>query len=799
MIDDILIGNALTTVAASTLVVFVLHATVLLSAVWLIERCGSLKHPGWAEWAWRVALFGAFLSVAIEMIPWSVHRDVPVGSLPTVVAATASVSAPAIASTVQAGDGDAALEAHPSTADVDRPMDKNLVKNVEVQSGRQAGMALPLASDVLLLTVLAWLLGTLILSARMLLQAQALLRLRRRVVREGTSAGAQLQHATQTLAQEMRIRMPIVRMMPGLTSPLVLSGTILLPAWAEALDPVQQHAMLAHELAHLRRRDPLWRPLQRLALVPLFFHPLAWHALRRLETLAETLCDAVAVERLGSGRALAECLAECLARHTASTGTTNARHNRARRSTGRRHAEPHSAGWVLAMADHRGGIVGRVHALLENSHMTLSKIPTHWRWGAAVFALLVLIALPGVMVVARPGVIAHMFEPHALSVRYRHDGTSYRMRSGMPIAGETLKIDILGDVKFDARESDVVRMGRGATFEVVQSRGGVVRSIAITPVAGGLQKTYHVDGTVHPFDAEGKAWLAAVIPEMYRLTGLQAEARAKRLLEQGGVPRLLEEIALLNSDYVRAEYLGQLFAQSTPDAPQTKQALALLEAVESDFEKRRALTVALRQPAIPPEHQAMMLGIARHFGSDFERAEWLIAATAKLTVGGGNAAAWSQALVAFDSDFERKRALQALIQNGQPKALALTTALHAMRGMGSDFEQRSVLETAAEAGMTSQEADYLAAVDGLRSDFDKKEALRALIRSANPDIARSRAILHSVHRMGSDFERREVLAMLAVAMPHDAVLIEDYRAVTREMGDFERGQAEKALDRFYRG
>jgi hypothetical protein len=33
--------------------------------------------------------------------------------------------------------------------------------------------------------------------------------------------------------------------------------------------------------------------------------------------------------------------------------------------------------------------------------------------------------------------------------------------------------------------------------------------------------------------------------------------------------------------------------------------------------------------------------------------------------------------------------------------------------------------------------------------------------------------------------------------PNDATLIKDYRAVARRMSDFERGEAERALDRFY--
>lgn len=53
----------------SFLVTLALHATVLLGAAWLLERAGALKHPGWAELAWRTALFGALLSATLEFVP----------------------------------------------------------------------------------------------------------------------------------------------------------------------------------------------------------------------------------------------------------------------------------------------------------------------------------------------------------------------------------------------------------------------------------------------------------------------------------------------------------------------------------------------------------------------------------------------------------------------------------------------------------------------------------------------------------------------------------------------------------
>lgn len=757
---------------AGWLLAFVLHATVLLLVVWLIERLGLLKHPGWAEWAWRVALFGAFVSVTVELLPWDAMRASPAGqvsettAMPT--ATTNGIGSQSVAASMPA------VPASNATPTMNGASNE--------QAGALAPVALPIASDAILLGLALWLSGTLLLFARVLFQALALFRLRQRLVHEGAPAGADLQSAMQTLAREMRVRPPTLRVLPGLASPLVLPGTVLLPRWAEGLDTLQQRAMLAHELAHLRRRDPLWRPLQRLALVPLFFHPLAWHALRRLETLAETLCDAAAVEYSGSGRPLAECLAECLAR---SADAHNTDHR--------------GAGWALAMAERSSGIVGRVHALLENSQMKLSTIPSRWRWTAAVFALLALIALPGVLVIARPGAMSDVFERHSLSVTIRKGGSTYSMRSSMPTPGERLWVLSDGGVEFAPDESDVVRMGRGATFEVEQARAGVVRKITMAPAGNGIKRTYLVDGKPQPFDADGKVWLAAVIKDLYRMTGVQAEARAKRLLSEGGVPQLLQEIALLKSDHVRAEYLGQLFAQAIPDAAQTAQALATMRRMTSDYEKRRVLTIAVQQPRLDPANQTTQLALAKDLDSDFERAEWLVDAAPKLPLQGENEAAWSQALLAFDSDFERKRSLQALIEDGQPRTQAMTTALRAMRGMSSDYERRSVLEVAADAGTAVPDGDYLAAVDAMKSDFEKREALLALIKGATPDVARSRAILASVRKIDSDFERGEVLQALAEAMPNDVALIEDYRAVSRGMSDHERGQAEKALDRFYRG
>jgi beta-lactamase regulating signal transducer with metallopeptidase domain len=768
-------GDALASIAGLGLT-FLIHATVLLLAVWAIERLGWLKEPAWAEWAWRVALFGAFVSVAVEAIP----RAAPEMSSVQRQDAGMAVQTPQALLPTRPVERTAA---HART-DVEAPQPPAALR-AETGAARTPAIAAPFAvrvPDALIVALLLlWALGSAILSLRVLRQSRGVLRLRERLLRDGETPGDALLDTLRDLAREMGVRAPLMRILPGLAGPLVLPGAILLPRWAEGLDPRQQRAMLAHELAHLRRRDPLWRPLQRLACVPLFFHPLAWRAVHRLESLAETLCDRAAAERSGGGRPLAECLAECLARAASST-----------------HA-PRSAGWALAMAEHDAGIVSRVKDLLETPHMKMSSIPARWRWTAAGLALLALVALPGVLVIARPGALPAGFGDRDLSVTIRRDGDTYTVLADLPDAGERFRLRMDGEIDFTASEDDIARMAPDASFKLLQRRGGVTRELDVVPAANGLKRTYRVNGKAQAFDAGAKAWLATAIPEIYRLSGIDAGARIQRMIASGGVSRVLGEIGLIRSDHVRAAYIDTLSRSAALADADMGAAIAAATKIDSDYEKRRAMNGLLEQKRIAPANQAALLAAADGIDSDFERSEWLIEAAGKLPVDGANVTPWQTALVGVDSDFERRRTLQALIEHGQSRAAAVCLALSSSKGMGSDFELRSLLETAAKSHAEVADADYFAVVEAIDSDFERREALLALVKAGAPDAARSRRVLDSLRGMGSDFEQGEVLKALAKVMPNDPALIDAYRAVARAMGSqHERGEAEQALDRFYR-
>jgi beta-lactamase regulating signal transducer with metallopeptidase domain len=113
-------------------------------------------------------------------------------------------------------------------------------------------------------------------------------------------AGEPIQAVVSELYARLSLRTSVeVHRSRRATVPMVLGWlrpTILLPAGtAASLAPHQLRAVLAHELAHVRRRDYLANLIQMAAETLLFHHPAARWISRRIRTEREYCCDDVAV------------------------------------------------------------------------------------------------------------------------------------------------------------------------------------------------------------------------------------------------------------------------------------------------------------------------------------------------------------------------------------------------------------------------------------------------------------------------------------------------------------------------
>ena len=84
---------------------------------------------------------------------------------------------------------------------------------------------------------------------------------------------------------------------------------VLVPAaWVTEMPLVALEAVIAHELAHLRRFDLWVNLLQRVVETVLFYHPAVWWVSRQLRQEREMCCDELAVGATGARLAYVEAL-----------------------------------------------------------------------------------------------------------------------------------------------------------------------------------------------------------------------------------------------------------------------------------------------------------------------------------------------------------------------------------------------------------------------------------------------------------------------------------------------------------
>jgi beta-lactamase regulating signal transducer with metallopeptidase domain len=148
---------------------------------------------------------------------------------------------------------------------------------------------------------------------------------------------------------------PRLGLVDGLSGPIAFGmNEICLPAQVvPSLSDRTLAAVLAHELAHLERRDNLWLAVAASIEAALFFQPLNRLGRRLLQDSAELASDRRAVELTGDSLGLARCLADLAALDLATAATGG----QARPAASRLLASP--------ATPPPSRLVTRVHRLLE--------------------------------------------------------------------------------------------------------------------------------------------------------------------------------------------------------------------------------------------------------------------------------------------------------------------------------------------------------------------------------------------------------------------------------------------------
>ncbi len=253
----------------------------------------------------RIAVSNSCISVVLAIAAWAVHRT---GKRPLVahllwvlvlakLATPPIVTVPVVPVTGPMAEALAgSFEHEATTAATLVPNADGLSKTYERDGEASLGVAASFVDNVKTGLVLLWLFGSSGILAWSLLR---IYRFNRLLSTASEVASPALQCVAEEIGQRLGLKAaPTIYTTSARLSPMVwwLGGQvrILIPAaLPRKMDAEQLRWIVAHELAHVRRRDHMVRWLEWLACVCFWWNPVAWWARRNLRISEEICCDAL--------------------------------------------------------------------------------------------------------------------------------------------------------------------------------------------------------------------------------------------------------------------------------------------------------------------------------------------------------------------------------------------------------------------------------------------------------------------------------------------------------------------------
>jgi len=673
-----------------------------------------------------------------------------------------------------------------------------------------------------------WLAGVSLLSLRLFTGWLWVQRLRTRGV-------APADEALRAMASRLARRLHIGRAVTLLESRMVdvptvigfLKPVVLLPATALAgLSPQQIEAILAHELAHIRRHDYLVNLLQTLVETVLFYHPAVWWLSRRIRIERENCCDDLAVSLCGDPVAYATALADLEAlrssgpapeRHIAMAATGGSLLLRVRRLLGA--PSSHSGrgpAWLAATAAlsligcvayssehprpgrdqrlvhaveinqrelHELGRAIRTHVRavrppLREAALTLRRVvrdavrpvvaqPAVKGSPAPVPQPSVVPAAPSIAAEA-PGVPAPVIAPappqqSTTISEHRSDSSGNWIWSNN---GDKLEVTYSGKFEFTDDDTDVRVMSPGGSLKISDGKWFGRHSVEIRERDGQIEHLYYYTGSSRPYEPEGRVWLQQNLPRFVRNTGIGAEGRVARLLKSGGPGAVLADIARIDGNYAKGLYYRQLFRQATLTPDQYRQAMA-----QAGREMK---------------------------SSSYELAQLLIAIADQIPADEASRAAYFQAAGGISSDYELRRVFSTMLKRGPVSPAILSGILQSARSMDSNYELSELLrQIAGQQDLDAQNrAAFFALVGAMQSDYERHRVLSAAVGGTRQVSADTMKAALEAARFSSDYEASQFLQEILKRSNVESSLSAPFFQVVRNISsNYEKGRVLQAVVR----
>lgn len=362
------------------------------------------------------------------------------------------------------------------------------------------------------------------------------------------------------------------------------------------------------------------------------------------------------------------------------------------------------------------------------------------------------------------------------------------------------ELEYKGKILFNDDETDVSYISPGGFVKFSKRSFGNRRTIELEGEANGvINRKYYEGSKKLPFDPDGREWMASVLPEIIRSTGIGAEERVKKFYAKGGLNAVLEEIEELPSDYVQSKYysatlqlnglndtdiskilnhtgeeLSSSYEQSkllrnnsekfNASEANMSAAIKYVEDISSSYEQAKVYSHFITNEDLSDANKSLVIKGVREISSSYEQSK-VLTTLLKVELSQKNVELVIAEIPHITSSYEQSKVLSYLVKNQEVAEIDFDVLLKAIASISSSYEQGKVLKGLVDSKelSTKQVISVAKASTYIKSDYEQSKFIQNLVNNQDLDQAGIEAILIASDEISSSYEKSKVLRMIASA------------------------------------
>ncbi|RLD22858.1 MAG: hypothetical protein DRI71_06875 [Bacteroidetes bacterium] len=370
---------------------------------------------------------------------------------------------------------------------------------------------------------------------------------------------------------------------------------------------------------------------------------------------------------------------------------------------------------------------------------------------------------------------------------------TYRNNTGVT----STDLEYRGKIIFNDAETDVKYISPGGFIKFSKRSFGTKRTIILEGEAqGAITREYREGNSKVPFDPEGRKWMASVLPEIIRTTGIGADERVKKFYKKGGINAVIAEISELSSNYVQSIYytaalaipnlsnkdvvlliedagdeisssyeLSKILIANSKIISRDEQTLAaaieVASEISSSYEQSKVYKHYLTKTNLSARNKALVIQAVREISSSYEKSKVLVSVLED-DLSDANVNLVIEEVEYISSSYEQSKVLQYLIKNQSTDNLDLDNMLIAISDINSSYEQGKILKLLVEDKelSTVQVVAVAKSSEHISSDYEQSKFLQSLINKQELDEEAINTIIDMTDEVNSSYEKSKVLQLI---------------------------------------